>query len=1008
MHEYFSSKKAQCYHIKRSLLASAITATIAASSHAQDNSAEQLLEETEVVGMRANLQSAQALKQEANTVKDVITAADIGALPDKSVTEALMRVPGTTIERFAASDDPNHFAAEGTGVVIRGLKRVRSEINGRDSFSARRDGSGLNFEDIPPELLGRVEVIKNTTADLIAGGVAGTVNLVTRKPFDSDKQQIFISAKGSYGDHIDEWSPAYSGLFSDNWDTAAGKFGFLISGSHSEYEDRGDGVALYNFYERSATANEMPQFGQSGTELNGYPGQTLYVPAGVSIRTSDSERERTGLTTSAQWLSPNEQLEITAEYIKSNAQLSWDERVLQYGEQGFNVDPNNIDVSDASFDAKGFMTSGTLLMANSSVAQSHWRESENDIEDISLHATYRPSSNLSLDFDVQRIDSTSKTLDYTISNRFSNDDTYFNTAGDRLSANYLGDNLTSPVTHEEMFIDSAMDKEDDYDADATSYAFDIEYTFDEGWLTSLKAGAYHSNKEKIIRDSSWNWGAVSVNWLPYSGGGYSSNVLDHPELYEKVNFSSSDFHGGGVLPNDINVLFPNMSDVHNWQNYHASTSVENGGFSGFTPLRQRECVLEGGVECQLQGAYLPSEISTSEEERTEFYLMAGYSFNNLAMPIKGNIGLRHVSWEVTASGATQFPEPIPAWWELWNQPLWNSYTVDERNFQNNFNTLPAEIKGTDYDTILPSFNISMAVTDEQIIRFAASKNVFFPTFIDVRNFRTITGSYVEEFDNNGNVTHYSNISFDGRTGNPQIEPEEAINYDLTYEWYFDTLGSLSVSLFYKELDGIIRERLFTEEVTNPESNTTQSVNFTQKTNEGDGNIQGFELAYQQFYDTLPGAWSGLGLSFNYTNLNQTGINDEVGFGDGVSGDGGRNNFRAFTDLDLPGYSDDTVNLALMYEKYGLSARLAYNWRSEYLLARRDANLFAPVIAESTGQLDASISYQVSEHFKLGVDASNLLNEIISTKMVYNQAGDTTPRNNFKTDTRYGVFAQMKF
>lgn len=93
MHEYFSSKKAQCYHIKRSLLASAITATIAASSHVQDNRAEQLLEETEVVGMRANLQSAQALKQEANTVKDVITAAD----------------------------DPNHFAAEGTGVVIRGL-----------------------------------------------------------------------------------------------------------------------------------------------------------------------------------------------------------------------------------------------------------------------------------------------------------------------------------------------------------------------------------------------------------------------------------------------------------------------------------------------------------------------------------------------------------------------------------------------------------------------------------------------------------------------------------------------------------------------------------------------------------------------------------------------------------------------------------------------------------------------------------------------------------------------
>ncbi|MBN7827978.1 TonB-dependent receptor plug domain-containing protein, partial [Bowmanella dokdonensis] len=109
-------------------------------------------------GIRQSLNSAQNLKRYADTVKDAITASDIGALPDKSVTEALQRIPGVTIERFASSNDPKHYADEGTSVLVRGLDRVRSEINGRDSFSANPYG-GLSYEDFPAELLGAVEVV---------------------------------------------------------------------------------------------------------------------------------------------------------------------------------------------------------------------------------------------------------------------------------------------------------------------------------------------------------------------------------------------------------------------------------------------------------------------------------------------------------------------------------------------------------------------------------------------------------------------------------------------------------------------------------------------------------------------------------------------------------------------------------------------------------------------------------------------------------------------------------
>src|SRR5690606_20316771 len=189
----------------------------------------QPVEEIVVQGMRSSIENAQDLKRNADTVKDVITASDIGALPDKSVTEALQRIPGVTIERFASSDDPKHYADEGTGVLVRGLDRVRSEINGRDAFSANPWG-GLSYEDFPAELLGAVEVVKNQTADLISGGIAGTVNLITRKPFDSNERLIAFSAKANYGDYREEATPSFSALFSDSWETDVGRFGFLIAG----------------------------------------------------------------------------------------------------------------------------------------------------------------------------------------------------------------------------------------------------------------------------------------------------------------------------------------------------------------------------------------------------------------------------------------------------------------------------------------------------------------------------------------------------------------------------------------------------------------------------------------------------------------------------------------------------------------------------------------------------------------------------------------------------------
>ena len=124
-----------------------------------------------------SLKTSQNIKRNSDTVVDVITSQDIGALPDRSVTEALQRVPGVAINRFAGTSDPDHFSAEGSGVIIRGLTYVASEFNGRDTFSTGVYGQAINFQDVPAELLGSVEVYKEETADRIEGGLSGTVNM---------------------------------------------------------------------------------------------------------------------------------------------------------------------------------------------------------------------------------------------------------------------------------------------------------------------------------------------------------------------------------------------------------------------------------------------------------------------------------------------------------------------------------------------------------------------------------------------------------------------------------------------------------------------------------------------------------------------------------------------------------------------------------------------------------------------------------------------------------------
>lgn len=311
-----------------------------------------------VSGIRQSLAKAQDIKRDADTVVDAITAEDIGALPDRSVTEALQRVPGIAINRFAGSNDPDHFSVEGSGVVVRGLNFVRSEFNGRTAFAAGVGGQALNFADVPSELLGSVIVSKNSTADMIEGGLAGTVNLNTRKPFDNNGLKIAFSAEANYGDFRKEWTPTFSGLISNTWDTDKGRFGLLVSGSYSQIKSRADGAQIANFQTRDGALvnaantdgvlvcrNPLPNStdnftlppGGSACGVAGAPGadgfadfaDSRVAPVGGQFRTQEFDRKRNGLAISAQFESIDEKTVITAEFIRSASTNKWGEYTFE-------------------------------------------------------------------------------------------------------------------------------------------------------------------------------------------------------------------------------------------------------------------------------------------------------------------------------------------------------------------------------------------------------------------------------------------------------------------------------------------------------------------------------------------------------------------------------------------------------------------------------------------------------------------------------------------------------
>ncbi|WP_148293639.1 TonB-dependent receptor plug domain-containing protein, partial [Azospirillum sp. B4] len=253
------------------------------------------LEEIVVTGVRASLKSAEAIKRDAPEIVDSIVAEDIGKLPDRNVAEALQRVAGIQIQR-------NY--GEGSSVAIRGLTQVRTELNGRDIFTAGGVDL-LNLEDVPAELLAGIDVYKNPSAEQVEGQLSGVINFRTRKPFDFSGFKFAGGVTGNYYDLAEKTGPSGSVLVSDRWNTGIGEIGVLADVAYQKDYFRDDQITTEPFYTLNQSRNPDGSFVNPSDAATaaalGRTGQLTTITHGGGLNKNYGNRQRFGTDVALQW-----------------------------------------------------------------------------------------------------------------------------------------------------------------------------------------------------------------------------------------------------------------------------------------------------------------------------------------------------------------------------------------------------------------------------------------------------------------------------------------------------------------------------------------------------------------------------------------------------------------------------------------------------------------------------------------------------------------------------------
>ncbi|HTF94627.1 MAG TPA: TonB-dependent receptor [Cellvibrio sp.] len=1065
---------------KKSMLAMCIMA-LSSPTWAQDATESEKttgndVEEVVVTGMRQALSSAQDIKQNADTVVDSITAKDFGSFPDKSVGEALQRVAGITVNRFAASSDTAHFSAEPSGVIVRGLNQVRSEFNGRDSFSAN-SGRGLSWGDVSPELMSGVDTYKNQTAELIEGGIAGTINLRTRLPFDQSGELKALTLSTNYGDLADSYTPEGSALYSNRWETSAGEFGAMVNVAYSEVETRSQGIQL----------NRMNRF------RDVYGEDTLrYIPDGVNFRDNLYERERNGVALALQWQDTDQVYVASLQFNRSEYENSWEEYVIgpnmgnaSFGQSVFYEIKDGSEkipipaagTGDFTWDNNDVFQTGTLTMpfggwnAGAGVYKNDqgvdfitpcydWNgcaaprnigagvtsstraaTNKNMTQDLGFNLKWNPTDTIHAQFDVQYVDSTVEAYDIEMGmNTYSNAEVDLTGSlpsvelQEPAHVNWSANGMANPHNY---WVNSIMDHVEDSSGDEFAFKADVKFDVESGWVESVKVGARYADRDQQVNWSNYNWQNVSNSWSAnpesfFVDSGPSGTFKGYPDFTTVKQWDSS---FGDISTSDgMNTFVVGNADL--MKNQRAFANAMSATALGLTDGRGWDpiCSNVGDRNGEVDGTcFTPAETADISEETQALYVQMHFGGENLVLfdrPLTGNIGVRYVKTELTSVGGNDYKalgadslvcEPnegengqVPAVPNTVGCYL----SADDKAFMNGFSE--PTIAEVTHHNVLPSLNLKYELDEGLQLRVALSRAMARPDVGNLRNYAAISNKLPSTSDasdplwiknSNGEITG-AKVFYSTDKQNPYLKPIIADQADISVEYYFDSVGSVTFTGFTKHFDDYIQHgRTYTDYTNN---GVTRTVEVGRPFNGDGAKINGFEFAFQRFFDFFPAPFDGLGVQANYTYIDNQGIsnaNVKSTSGDGTSSTvSGQAPDTVKVDR-LEGMSDESYNIVLMYEKDAIKARLAYNWRSEFMVTAIDCCVAMPIWNESAGYLDGSVSYDFNDNVQVSFQASNLLNtETVLKQQVsdYDKGGLQLDNAWFQNDRRYTLSLRLKY
>ena len=1071
----------------RLVMSTAIAAIVMSPvAYAQDTPNDTAVDDDEIVttGIRRALKDARDLKRAADTAVDSITASDVSTLPDLSVAEALQRVPGVTVQQFDLSDaNGGDFPSpEGGNNLIRGLAFVRSEFNSRESFSAN-GGRALDFGTVPPELIGSVNVYKNTTADLTEGGIGGTIDLRTLEPFDKDGAFATITADGTYTDFRDEISPDFTVTAGNRWDGTRGEFGLLGGFSHSELKSRIDNFQV------GAILPEVDVETPDGLQTLDTP---IAIPAGYQLRFNEIDRERQSYYVAGQWQNHKDTFKATAKYFRiENLQERNENTHENFADAERTIDGGNRIVGDftttpfasdglhvcgagtAGFPndscvptlaTNGLFETGVISNsfrdwtgANGARAQNTAidRNVDTTTDDLSLNVQWRPADKWFVNVDAHK--TTSETdfnqvwgvnvffADYSlnVANPENPEVTIIPTennnpirrfADGTVSTPWFGgaaDPLSGDVSDPNNNFALALADEFQFN-EGESWAIkgDVEYEFDDdNWFDSVKFGARVSEREQTNRQSGLNWNAISPPWggRGVDFGQTHISVADTNIGFDAVDFS--DFFGGGILSDQSQsvVLFTPrallenydelLSTVFNDPNFFLPNGannfiggvVENGSFTN--PLTGQLGQFSGEFDpLRPNGVFRDDALTTSSvtEEVLNLYtrLDFGNEFEN-GMSLDGNVGLRYARAKVRGTGGRIFVDLEPGSDSFNFNPETAAFLnqADIDAFDEEFET---------QEHWLPSFNAKLNLNDESLIRLAASRNITRPRIDQLNSGQTFVGNFqfiVDDTQQPPITTDVVPFQISQFGGNPNLQPIESWNFDLGFEHYFGEDNFFAVTGFYKDITNNIigtTEAVGFEEL----DGETLPVIFTTDRNEDSAEFLGVEVSYQHFFDELPGIWSNFGVQANYTYIDSS-TNPPIPNidtnGDGIfdaSGPDGNGDGIPDSDLisrfnldNFLGTSDHTANLIGIYQDERFEFRLAYNFRSEFLISRADFVTGNALFVEDDGIFDGSAKWDVNDNLQFRVQASNIFGSISEQTQQVDLAGQRLVRARVKGDRR---------